>query len=135
MAYAVAGRVRDYRADGYPDAPLVPHGFAVAVNAPAVFRRLGATDPARHLEAAGLLGADVAGATDADAGERLAAAVAAMMRAVAAPNGLTGVGYTAADVPALVDGAAPQRRLLDNAPLAITPPLLDALFHDALTCW
>jgi alcohol dehydrogenase class IV len=39
MAYAVAGRVRDYVPDGYPapaDLPgLVPHGFAVAVNAPA----------------------------------------------------------------------------------------------------
>jgi len=136
MAYAVAGRVREYRPAGYPDdAPLVPHGFAVAVNAPAVFRRFAATSPARHLEAAALLGADIAGATEADAGERVAAAVAALMRAVDTPNGLAGVGYTAADVPALVDGAAPQRRLLDNAPVAVTAPLLDALFHDAMTCW
>ncbi len=136
MAYAVAGRVRDYRAAGYPaETALVPHGFAVAVNAPAVFRRFAATSPARHLEAAALLGADVAGAGAADAGERIAAAVAGLMRAVATPNGLVGVGYTAADIPALVAGAAPQRRLLDNAPLAVTPPVLDALFHDALTCW
>src|SRR4029079_6056705 len=39
MAYAVAGRVREFLPDGYP-APtdltgLVPHGFSVAVNAPA----------------------------------------------------------------------------------------------------
>ncbi len=136
MAYAIAGRVRDYRPPGYPDdAPLVPHGFAVALGAPACFRAFAATAPARHLEAAALLGADVSGATDADAGERLAAAVAALMRAVDTPNGLTGVGYVAGDIPALVAGAAPQRRLLDNAPLAVTPPLLDALFHDALTCW
>ena len=135
MAYAVAGRVRDYRAPGYPDAPLIPHGFAVAVNAPAVFRRFAAASPARHLEAAALLGADVAGATGADAGERVAAAVAALMRDVETPNGLAGVGYTAADVPALVEGAAPQRRLLDNAPVPVGPPELDALFHDAMTCW
>jgi len=135
MAYAVAGRVRDYRAPGYPDAPLVPHGFADAVNAPAVFRRFATTSPARHLEAAALLGADVAGASDADAGERIAAAVAALMRAVDTPNGLTGVGYTGADIAALVDGAAPQRRLLDNAPVPVGPPELDALFRDALTCW
>ena len=57
------------------------------------------------------------------------------MRAVATPNGLSGVGYTAADIPALVVGAAPQRRLLDNAPLAVTPEVLETLFHDALTCW
>lgn len=136
MAYAIAGRVRDYCPAGYPDdAPLVPHGFAVALGAPAVFRSFAATAPARHLEAAALLGADVLGATDADAGERLATAVAGIMRAVETPNGLTGVGYVADDIPALVAGAAPQRRLLDNAPLAVTPPLLDALFHDALTCW
>ncbi len=136
MAYAVAGRVRDYRPDGYPpDAPLVPHGFAVAVNAPAVFRAFAGAAPARHLEAAALLGADVAGADAADGGERVAAAVTGLMRAISAPNGLHGVGYTVADVPALVDGAAPQRRLLDNAPVAVTPIVLDALFLDALTCW
>ncbi len=136
MAYAVAGRVRDYRAPGYPpELPLVPHGFAVAVNAPAVLRRLAETSPARHLEAAALLGADVHGATERDAGERIAAAVAGLMCAVGAPNGLAGVGYIAADVPALVGGAAPQRRLLDNAPMAITPDVLHALFHDAMTCW
>jgi alcohol dehydrogenase class IV len=136
MAYAVAGRVRDYRPAGYPDlAPLVPHGFAVAVGAPAVFRRFAPSAPARHLEAAALLGADVHGAGPDDAGERLAAAVAGLMRAVGTPNGLTGVGYAAADVPALVEGAAPQRRLLDNAPVAVTEDTLHALFRDALTCW
>jgi alcohol dehydrogenase class IV len=118
-----------------PAPALVPHGFAVAVNAPAVFARFAATAPERHLEAAALLGADVRGAAGGDAGERLGDAFAAIMRAVEAPNGLGGVGYVAADIPGLVEGAAPQRRLLDNAPLAVTPALLEALFHDALTCW
>lgn len=135
MAYAVAGRVRDYRAEGYPDAPLVPHGFAVAVHAPAVARRFAATSPVRHLEAAALLGADLDRAPEDQAGERLAVVVTEILRAVGAPNGLTGVGYDADDVPALVAGASPQRRLLDNAPLAVTEPVLDALFRDALTCW
>jgi alcohol dehydrogenase class IV len=136
MAYAIAGRVRDYRPAGYPpDAPLVPHGFAVAIGAPAVFRHTGAGAPARHREAAALLGADVRGADDGDAGAVLATALAALMRDVAAPNGLTAVGYGADDVPALVDGADPQRRLLDNAPVAMTRPVLDGLFRDALTCW
>jgi hydroxyacid-oxoacid transhydrogenase len=57
------------------------------------------------------------------------------MRAVAAPNGLAAVGYGEPDVPYLVDGADPQRRLLDNAPVAMTRPVLDRLFRDALTCW
>ena len=136
MAYAVAGRVRDHRPDGYPpDVPLVPHGFAVVINAPAVFRHIAATAPERHLEAAALLGADVRGAAPADAGEVVAGALSALMRDVAAPNGLAGVGYGIADIDALVEGAHPQRRLLDNAPVAMTRPVLGALFHDALTCW
>lgn len=136
MAYAVAGRVRDYRPAGYPqDHPLVPHGFAVAVNAPAAFRALAPTDPARHLEAARLLGADTTGAGPGDAGEVVATAVGALMRDVGAPNGISGVGYAAADVPDLVAGAAPQRRLLDNAPSEVREPELERIFHDALRCW
>ncbi|MGK2875439.1 MAG: hydroxyacid-oxoacid transhydrogenase [Nocardioides sp.] len=136
MAYAVAGRVRDYRPDGYPqDHPMVPHGFAVAVNAPAAFRALAHTDPDRHLEAAGLLGGDVTGAGPRDAGEVLGATVAALMRDVGAPNGVGGVGYTEADIDDLVTGAAPQRRLLDNAPSPIHEPELSRLFADAMRCW
>jgi len=129
MAYAVAGRVRDYLPDGYP-APaelpgLVPHGFSVAVNAPAAFRFLAKTSPERHHEAARLLGFDT----------ELDEAVAALMRAVGTPNGIGGVGYTLDDVPDLVAGAAPQRRLLDNAPMPIHEPELDSIFRDALSIW
>ena len=105
MAYAIAGQVREFRSPGYPDAPLVPHGIAVAIGAPAVFRATGATSPARHLEAAALLGADVRGASDGDAGERLAAAVIAAHALDRDPERLAAVGYRAADVPALVAGA------------------------------
>ncbi len=135
MAYAVAGHVRTFHAAGYPDAPLVPHGMAVAVNAPAVFRATGTLAPARHLEVAALLGADVRGATPDDAGEVLAARVIELMRAIAIPNGIAGVGYTSADVPALVDGTLPQQRLLGNAPCEITEPLLVTLFERALAYW
>jgi YbgC/YbaW family acyl-CoA thioester hydrolase len=86
MAYAIAGRVRDYRPPGYPDdAPLVPHGFAVALGAPACFRTFAPTAPARHLEAAALLGANVTGAADVDAGELVADIVAALMSASGTP--------------------------------------------------
>ena len=135
MAYAVAGNVRSFRVAGYPDADLIPHGMAVAVNAPAVVRHTGGLDPARHLEAAAMLGADVAGAGDADAGERLAAAIISLMRAIAIPNGLTGVGYDRADIPALVTGTMPQQRLLANAPCELPPPLVAMLFEGALHYW
>ncbi|MCY1043287.1 iron-containing alcohol dehydrogenase [Corallococcus sp. bb12-1] len=136
MAYAVAGRVRDFRPSGYPDdEPLVPHGMAVIVNAPAVFRYTASASPERHLEAAGHLGADVRDATTADAGEVLAGRLVHVMRAVGMPNGLTGVGYTGADVEALTEGAFPQQRLLQNAPREMTRPVLSELFHQALRYW
>jgi alcohol dehydrogenase class IV len=140
MAYAVAGVLHDigsgYRPAGYPqDDALVPHGFAVAVTAPAAFRALAPTAPFRHLEAARLLGGEVAGVGPLDAGEVLAETVAALMREVGAPNGIGGVGYTLADVPALVKAAAPQRRLLDNAPSPVHESELDAIFRDALRAW
>ncbi|RKG81492.1 iron-containing alcohol dehydrogenase [Corallococcus exercitus] len=136
MAYAVAGRVRDFRPSGYPqDEPLVPHGLAVIVNAPAVFRYTAAANPERHLEAAGFLGADVRGAGSGDAGEVLAGRVVQLMRAVGVPNGLEGVGYTGADVDALTEGAFPQQRLLQNAPREMTRPVLTELFRQALRYW
>ena len=136
MAYAVAGLVRDFRPAGYPaEEPLVPHGMAVILNAPAVFRRIATVSPERHLEAARLLGADTRGAAAADAGEVLAAELVRLMRAVGMPNGLGGVGYTDADVAALAEGAHPQQRLLQNAPLEMTKPVLTDLFRQALRYW
>jgi alcohol dehydrogenase class IV len=133
MAYAIAGQVRGYCPPGYPDdGPLVPHGYAVALGAPAVFRALAGTDPARHLEAAALLGVDVRGAAADDAGPILGDHLARLLVDLTLPAGLGAIGYTAADVPSLVDGAYPQRRLLDNAPREITRPLLHELFVSAL---
>jgi hydroxyacid-oxoacid transhydrogenase len=129
MAYAVAGRVRDYVPDGYPapdDLPgIVPHGFAVAVNAPAAFAYLESTSPERHAEASRLLGGDGA----------LNDTMATIMRDVGCPNGTSGVGYTAEDIPDLVASAAPQRRLLDNAPAPVFEPELADLFRLAERCW
>ncbi|HEX8536493.1 MAG TPA: hydroxyacid-oxoacid transhydrogenase [Cystobacter sp.] len=136
MAYAVAGAVRDFRPSGYPqEEPLVPHGMAVIVNAPAVFRYTAEVSPERHLEAAQWLGADVRGAAPGDAGEVLAGRVLQLMRAVGMPNGLSGVGYTEADVDTLTEGAFPQQRLLQNAPREMSRPVLSGLFRQALRYW
>ncbi|MDG4667078.1 hydroxyacid-oxoacid transhydrogenase [Mycobacterium sp. 236(2023)] len=136
MAYAVAGLVRDFRPEGYPDAePIVPHGMSVILNAPAVFRLTAATDPDRHLEAAGQLGADTRGAAPEDAGTVLADHLVRVMRAVGMPNGLGGVGYTGADSGALADGAWPQQRLLGNAPIDVDKALLDNIFTQSMRYW
>lgn len=136
MSYAVAGLVREYHAPEYPGTgPIVPHGMAVVVNTPAVVRFTARANPERHLHAAELLGADVRGAAPADAGELLAQRIETLMRATGMPCGVGGVGFTSADVPALRDGAAPQRRLLANAPLPVAEPELEDLFRNALRYW
>ena len=71
MSYPVSGHVKTYRAPGYDVThPLVPHGFSVILNAPAVFRFTAPANPERHLQAAEALGADV---TRAPRGRRRAA--------------------------------------------------------------
>jgi len=135
MAYAIAGRVRAFRSPGYPDAPLVPHGMAVAVGAPSVVRHTAASDPERHGDAAVLLGADPRDVTERGAGEALALEVIRLSRATGIPNGISGVGYQHGDIPALVEGTLPQQRLLGNAPCELTAPTLAALFEAALRYW
>jgi alcohol dehydrogenase class IV len=136
MAYAIGGgaAARAFRPDGYPGA-LVPHGMAVALAAPAVFRFTASTSPARHLEAAALLGADTREVDEAHGGELLAGRVIELMRAIGIPNGTAGVGYDARDIPALVDGVLPQQRLLGNAPCEITRDTLATLFEGAQRYW
>jgi len=136
MAYAVAGLVRSYRAPDYPgDDAIVPHGMAVIVNTPAVVRFTAEANPGRHLDAAALLGADVRDASDGDAGEILGRHIEALMRASGMPNGNGGVGFSEGDVTALRDGAAPQRRLLANAPRRVGPDELAELFTSAMNYW
>ncbi|HEX3284113.1 MAG TPA: hydroxyacid-oxoacid transhydrogenase [Mycobacterium sp.] len=136
MAYAVAGQVRGFHPDGYPGSePMVPHGMSVILNAPSAFRVTATTDPQRHIEAAGYLGADVSGAGPDDAGAVLAEDLVRIMRAVGMPNGLAAVGYAEADRTKLADGAWPQQRLLQNAPIETDKPLLANIFADAMSYW
>lgn len=135
MSYSVAGRVRDYRHPGYATHEvLVPHGVSVVVGAPSVFRATAATSPERHLEAARALGVTTA-ALPADAGELVATKLISLMRATGVPNGVGGVGYTSADLDALAQGAFVQKRLVDNAPLAMTEASMRGLFEAALAYW
>ena len=136
MSYAVAGLVRDYKADGWPsNHPMVPHGISVIVNAPAVFRFTGPACPERHLQAAEAMGADVSGASLDDAGGILADRIVAMMKQTGIPNGLSGVGYSEEDLPQLVEKAHAQQRLLVNSPKPAGKPELEGLFRDALRYW
>lgn len=135
MAYAVAGLVRTYIPPDYDaDHAMVPHGMSVIVTAPAVARFTAPSSPAKHRHAAALLGA---GGTyhDDEAGDALAAELERLMRATAMPSGLRALGYDDPDVPALVEGAFAQQRLLGNAPRPVGREELCGLFTAAAAYW
>jgi hydroxyacid-oxoacid transhydrogenase len=136
MSYPVSGLVKSYRSNGYPaDRPLVPHGISVILNAPAVFRFTAAACPRRHLRAAEALGADISRAKEADAGKILSGQITEMMRRLKTPNGLCAVGYSNADIPALVEGTLPQHRVTKLSPRPAGPEELARLFEEAMRSW
>jgi alcohol dehydrogenase class IV len=133
-AYPIAGRVRDFRAEGYPgDEPLVPHGMSVALTAPEAFRFTFEASPERHLRAAQLL--DPSSADAPDGPDALPGVLISVMRDVGIPSGIGAVGYTEADVPDLVDGAMRQQRLLDTAPCDVTADDLSHIFLASMCQW
>jgi hydroxyacid-oxoacid transhydrogenase len=133
MSYSVSGLVRDYHAPEYPgNEPIVPHGMAVVLNAPAAFRFTAQACPERHLEAAKQLGAEIRGASPDDAGEILAKRIMEFMQATGIPNGVGAIGYGTNDLDALADGAFPQKSLINNAPRETSRYRLRELFADAL---
>jgi len=134
MSYAVSGLVSDYYAEGWPrDHALVPHGFAVIVNSPSVFRFMGTVCPERHVEAARALGVIAEG--NKEPGETLADGIIDIMRLLDVPNGLSGLGYTADDLDALTEKGWPQRRVIDNAARSITKEEIRSIFAGALSYW
>jgi hydroxyacid-oxoacid transhydrogenase len=135
-SYPVSGMVRRYRPTGYNVAhPLLPHGVSVILNAPAVFRYTAQACPERHLHAAEILGADISGVRNDDVGKVLADQITTYMQDLKVPNGLSAVGYSSSDIPALVEGTMPQHRVTKLSPRQAGPEQLASLFEDALKAW
>ena len=136
MSYPVSGNVKSYCAPGYSqDHPLVPHGFSVILNAPAVFRFTASANPERHMEAAAALGVDVARCRKEDAGRILSERITWFMQRLKTPNGLREIGYTSSDIPQLVEGTLPQHRVTKLSPRPAGPEDLARLFEDAMVAW
>ena len=137
MSYPVSGLVREFIPPGYPTDhhPIIPHGMAVILNAPAVFRFTAPTNPERHLYAARLMGVDTTGAAEEDAGELLAGAIIDLMQKTGVPNGLSAIGFGEEDIPALVEGTLPQHRVTKLSPRPADEQDLEALFQDAMKYW
>jgi len=131
-AYPIAGRVRDYRPEGYPEgAPIVPHGMAVSLTAPAAFRLTFDAAPDRHLRAARLLDPD----GTHEGPDALPRVLLGLMRDIGIPPGLAAVGYTDADVDDLVAGSLQQQRLLATAPREVTAEDLAGVFLRSMELW
>jgi len=136
LSYAVSGLIRDWHVDGYPAGKsLVPHGMAVVLNNPSVWRYTASAHPERHLRCARALGADAHGAAASDAGDVLAGRIVELMRAAGMPNGLAALGFGDADLDALATGAEPQYRVIKNAPVDVDREAIKRLFRGALRYW
>ena len=133
-AYPIAGRVKDFRPEGYPkDEPIVPHGMAVSLTAPEAFRFTFEARPERHLRAAELLAPDLD--RPGDDAEYLPAALTQLMRDIGIPNGIGGVGYGEDDVSDLVEGTMKQQRLLETAPRPVTEDDAAAILSRSVSNW
>ncbi len=136
MSYPVSGMVKSFHMPGYPTShPMVPHGVSVILNAPAVFRYTASASPQRHLAAAAALGADTEGVPDEGAGEMLADTIVGFMKRLGSPSGLAELGYTEAQIPALVEGTLPQHRVTKISPRKFDTDDLAGMFKDALHSW
>jgi alcohol dehydrogenase class IV len=132
-AYPIASVKHEYQPPGYPDDhPFVPHGNSVIVTAPAAFRFTYEAMPERHHRVAGLL----AGAPPSDPGpDTLPEVLRRLMKDVGAPRGVAELGYTEDDVPALVQGALKQERLLAVAPREVGAEDLRHIIGASMTNW
>jgi hydroxyacid-oxoacid transhydrogenase len=136
MSYPVSGHVKSYRTPGYAvDHAIVPHGFSVILNAPSVFRFTASSSPERHLQAAAALGVDVGRCQAHDAGRILSERITWFMERLKVPNGLREIGYSASDVPVLVEGTLPQHRVTKLSPRPAGPEELARLFEGAMTAY
>ncbi len=131
-AYPIAGRVRSYVPPGYPEGePIVPHGMAVSLTAPAAFKFTFDANPERHIRAARLLDPESHG----KGRDTLPRVLSSLMMDVGMPNGLAEVGYTKADIDELVEGATKQQRLLATSPKAPTDEDLAKIFVASMEHW
>jgi hydroxyacid-oxoacid transhydrogenase len=57
------------------------------------------------------------------------------MKQLEVPNGLSAIGFTESDIPALVEGTLPQHRVTKLSPRPAEAEDLENLFKDAMVAW
>jgi alcohol dehydrogenase class IV len=136
LGYPIAGMVKDWVPPGFGvEEPMIPHGISTALTAPASFRFTAPTNPQKHARIAELLGASTQGLSAMDAALLLPEAIVRLLRDVGCPNGLAAVGYTEADIPALVEGGWKQQRLLVGSPRLVSRQDLQRILEASMVLW
>jgi hydroxyacid-oxoacid transhydrogenase len=87
------------------------------------------------LEAAEALGANVSDVLPADAGKVLSERITWFIERLKLPNGLSALGYTSSDLPALVEGTLPQHRVTKLSPRPAGAEELARLFEEAFVAF
>jgi hydroxyacid-oxoacid transhydrogenase len=132
-AYPIAALKHEYKPPGYRvDHPFVPHGHSVIVTAPAAFRFTHDALPERHRRVAEMLTGEPMPDADADT---LPEVLRRLMRDIGAPRGVSAFGYTENDVPALVEGALKQQRLLAGSPKQVGAEDLRHIITASMVNW
>ncbi|KAG0145436.1 hypothetical protein CROQUDRAFT_658603 [Cronartium quercuum f. sp. fusiforme G11] len=123
FSYPISGlnkKLAKYSHPGYEvSSALIPHGLSVALSGPAVFNFTAPSSPDRHREAADIfepLNATEARLPNEAVGELIHDRIASFLTNLGLPRGLKKVGYKNSDIPELVTGTLPQKRVLDLAP-------------------
>jgi len=141
LSYPISGLIKEKEfrpEDSYGDKPIVPHGLAVCITAPAVFEKcaLSGDDETakRCLEGAHALTGDnsILGQPLRNAGPIIKEVMNDYMIKMKIPNGISALGYDSSDVDNLIKGAMPQRRVLDLSPIEVDEDVVGNLFMDSL---
>ncbi|ELY55392.1 iron-containing alcohol dehydrogenase [Natronococcus amylolyticus DSM 10524] len=119
LAYPVAGENH------------TPHGVTVAALLPAVMRYNASTAFDRYRTIAQLLGENLEGVSDREAGDRAAAAVEALADDVGIPSGLRDLGVEEGDVPRLAEKTEEIQRLLVGNPRRVDREALEEILESA----
>ena len=136
MSYPISGLVRDYRPEGYlSDHPLIPHGMAVILGAPAAFRFMAPANPGACLRGRRAHRRRHAGRRPGRRGRTAGPGRHRGDEEGGHAQRAEGRRLHRGRLPALVEGVLPQHRVTKLSPRPATADDFRQLFLDSMTIW